>query len=187
MTHILVILADGCEELEAVTVIDLLRRASLNVVVASLSEDKHVIGSRGTHLIADSTLGACINHIFDMVVLPGGQPGTTHLQQDERVSSLIKASDARGDFVAAICAAPSVLAQAGLLANREATYYPGTLSQEAWPHIKHSQAAVVIDGNIITSRGPGTAIDFALTLIEVVTDHDTKIQVEAGLVREQIS
>ena len=116
-----------------------------------------------------------------MVVLPGGLPGTNYLKADNRVLSLVQQMYAQGKLVAAICAAPSVLAIAGLLDGKRATCYPGFL--DAFPQVQLQNEAVVEDGNIITSRGPGTALDFALTLVERLTDKAKRTEVEAGLQR----
>jgi len=117
---------------------------------------------------------------FDMIVLPGGQPGSNHLKADARVLELVKTTAQQGRYVAAICAAPMVLATAGLLDGKQATCYPGSLNGFASIHLK--SAAVVEDGNLITSRGPGTAMDFALTLVERLAGPAKRQEVEAGLV-----
>ncbi len=182
MARVLVPLAPGCEELEAVTVIDLLRRAQIEVVSAGLASGP-VKGSRGTVLLPDSTLDAALQQDYDMIVLPGGQPGATNLEQDARILAVLKKMAAAGKFTAAICAAPKVLAVAGLLDGKHATSYPGALDAQQFPTIHLDTRAVVRDGRVITSRGPGTAMDFALALIEVLTDHATRNQVESGLVR----
>lgn len=182
MPTVLIPLAEGCEELEAVTLIDLLRRAGITVVSASLGA-QIVPASRGVHLLADTTLNDVIYDDFDMVVLPGGLPGTTNLNNDSHVHAVLKRLYQSNMAVAAICAAPLVLAHCGLLEGKKATCYPGVLTQEEWPNITLSDDPVVIDGRILTSRGPGTAMDFALAIIEYLTNTDTRNQVEAGLVR----
>ena len=180
MATILVPLAQGCEELEAVTIIDLLRRAGLTVVVAGL-EAGTVTASRGVMLLPETTLAEVLDRDFDMVVLPGGLGGAQRLEADQRIAALLRRMAEQGRYVAAICAAPRVLAGAGLLDHREATAYPGILDgQEA---IKTSSAAVVRDGTFITSRGPGTAMDFALILIEILCGRDQRDTVEAALQR----
>jgi protein deglycase len=190
MARVLVPLASGCEELEAVTVIDLLRRAQIEVVSAGLDSGP-IQGSRGTVLLADTTLDAVLDeslplHNYDMIVLPGGQPGATNLENDARILALLKKMAAAGKFTAAICAAPKVLAVAGLLDGKRATSYPGALDPQQFPTIRLETQAVVRDGQVFTSRGPGTAMDFALTLIEVLTDRATRDQVESGLLRPTI-
>ncbi len=179
MARVLVVLAQGSEELEAVTVIDLLRRARIEVVVAGLTPGP-LAGSRGTVLVPDKTLDDALALDYDMVVLPGGQPGTTHLNQDPRVHRLLQQMAAAGKYTAAICAAPAVLARAGLLTGKRATCYPGALDHVAGVTLETQ--AVVHDGKVITSRGPGTAMDFALALIETLSGRAQRDQVEAALV-----
>lgn len=180
MATVLVPLAQGCEELEAVTIIDLLRRAGVTVVVAGLDAGP-VTASRGVVLLPEITLDEVLDRDFDLVVLPGGLGGAQRLEADQRIAVLLRRMAEQGRYVAAICAAPRVLASAGLLDNREATAYPGILDGQAG--IRLSSAAVVRDGTFITSRGPGTALDFALTLIEILCDRDTRDTVEAALQR----
>jgi 4-methyl-5(b-hydroxyethyl)-thiazole monophosphate biosynthesis len=183
MPNVLIPLAEGCEELEAVTLIDLLRRAGVTVVTASLAEHRQLIASRGTCIVADTTLSAVIDDSFDMIILPGGQPGTDLLNTDVRLHSKLKSQVSENKFVAAICAAPLVLATAGLLDGRRVTAFPNVLKENEWPEITLLNDSVVVDNNVITSKGPGTAMDFALTLIELLTDTATRHQVESGLVR----
>ncbi len=182
MASVLVPLAQGCEELEAVTIIDLLVRAGAEVVSAGL-EAGPVHCSRGVTLLPDSTLDEALQRDFDMVALPGGLPGADHLDADPRIHSLLKAMAANGKYTAAICAAPKVLASSGLLAGRRATAYPGVLERLDLPDTTLSAEAVVIDGPVITSRGPGTAMDFALALIEILLGHDKRNEVESALQR----
>lgn len=182
MVRVLVPLAQGCEELEAVTIIDLLRRAGIEVVVAGLVPGI-VKASRGTQLVPDTTLDSALHEEYDMVVLPGGMPGAQHLKDDARVIALIQKMAAAGRYIAAICAAPTVLAQAGLLSEKTATGYPGFLEKMNLADVRLSTEAVVRDGLVITSRGPGTAMDFALSLVEILTGLETRCRVEASLVR----
>jgi 4-methyl-5(b-hydroxyethyl)-thiazole monophosphate biosynthesis len=180
MARVLIPLAQGCEELEAVTVIDLLRRAGVEVVTAGL-DDRPIRASRGTTLLADTTLDSVMDDDFDMLVLPGGLPGADHLDQDPRVHELLQRMSAGGRYTAAICAAPKVLANAGLLDGKQATSFPGVLDD--FPRVDAIAAPVVTDGRVITSRGPGTAMDFALDLIEKLAGRNTRDQVEEKLVR----
>lgn len=182
MARVLVPLAQGCEELEAVTIIDLLRRGSIEVITAGL-ETGLIKASRGTQLMPDTTLDAALAEDYDMVVLPGGMPGAQHLKDDARVIGLIQKMAAAGRYTAAICAAPTVLAAAGVLSGKTVTGYPGFLEKMQLSDVTLSTAAVVRDGQVITSRGPGTAMDFALSLVEILAGTDTRRQVEAGLVR----
>ena len=180
MATVLVPLAHGCEELEAVTIIDLLRRANITVVVAGLEEGP-VTASRGVVLLPEVALDTVLDRDFDLVVLPGGLGGAQRLEADQRIAALLRRQAEQGRYVAAICAAPRVLASAGLLKNREATAYPGILDGQA--DIRPSSAAVVRDGTFITSRGPGTAMDFALALVEAIGGAGARQQVEKGLLR----
>ncbi|MEK7991368.1 MAG: DJ-1 family glyoxalase III [Thiotrichaceae bacterium] len=183
MPSVLVPLAQGCEELEAVTIIDLLRRAEINVVTAGLDQQP-VKASRGVTLVPDTTLDVALQQDFDMIVLPGGLPGADHLNDDARIHQLLKDMAQQGKYTAAICAAPKVLGDAGLLADKKATHYPGALDATKLPSTQFLlEQAVVCDGKVVTSRGPGTAMDFALELILLLTDKATRDQVEQGLVR----
>lgn len=180
MPKVLVPLAQGCEEIEAVTVIDILRRAKIEVVSAAL-DAQPVRASRGVMLLADTTLESVLLQEFDMIVLPGGQPGSNNLKADARIIALLQNMAAQGKYVAAICAAPSVLATAGLLDGKQATCFPGAL--DSFAQVQQQHAAVVTDGKFITSRGPGTAIDFALTLVELLSGKAKREEVTAGLQR----
>ena len=186
MIRVLIPLAEGCEELEAVTLIDLLRRADVEVVTAGLAEGT-VTASRGTRLVPDTTLDKVIHETFDMVALPGGLPGADHLGADSRIRQLLKNQVDQGRTVAAICAAPKVLASEHLLDGRKATCYPGCINPSDFGETTFTGAAVEIDGPVITSRGPGTAMDFALTLIETLKGPETRKEVETALLRPEIS
>lgn len=180
MKRVLVPLAEGFEELEAVTIIDILRRAGVEVVVASLGESP-VTGAHGIRLAADTPLAALVEQDFDMIALPGGMPGAEHLRKDARVADLARRLHAKGRPVAAICAAPMVLAAAGLLDGRRATSYPGFLKDALKTTVTNE--AVVVDGRVITSRGPGTALDFALQLVETLEGASMRHAIESRLER----
>ena len=179
---VLVVLAQGCEELEAVTCVDLLRRANVKVITAGLDRNP-VVASRKTTLIPDTTLDEALKRSFDMIVLPGGLPGADNLAGDPRVIGLLKKMATDGKFTCAICAAPTVLARAGLLSGKRATGFPGTLDKMNLPNVTCTGEAVVRDGMVITSRGPGTAMDFALVLIETLVGRETRNLVEERLCR----
>jgi len=180
--RVLVPLAPGFEELEAVTVIDLLRRARIQVDVAGLRPGT-VTGSRDTVIQPDIGLDDALARDYDMIVLPGGLPGATHLDEDPRIHKLLERMAASGKYTAAICAAPKVLAHAGLLRGKRATGFPGVLEAIADSGARLEDSAVVRDGTLITSRGPGTAMDFALELVAVLADTNTRNEVENSLKR----
>jgi 4-methyl-5(b-hydroxyethyl)-thiazole monophosphate biosynthesis len=182
MASALIPLAQGCEELEAVTVVDLLRRAGIEVITAGL-DDQPVHASRGVVLVPDTTLDEALQRSYDIVVLPGGLPGADHLQDDARIINLLREMAGNGKYTAAICAAPRVLAHAGLLDGKRATSFPGALDDASVPGLDYLEQPVVTDGRLITSRGPGTAIDFALELIERLSGKQKRDEVEAGLQR----
>jgi 4-methyl-5(b-hydroxyethyl)-thiazole monophosphate biosynthesis len=182
MASVLVPLAQGCEELEAVTIIDLLRRAGIEVVTAGL-DAQPVRASRGVMLVPDTDLDSALKRDYDMVILPGGSAGAEHLDHDPRIRALLRKMADSGRFTAAICAAPAVLARAGLLDGKRATGYPGHLEKLKLNTVALSEAPVVVDGKVITSRGPGTAMDFALTLIELLAGRHKRLEVEQALMR----
>lgn len=182
MARVLVPLAQGCEELEAITIIDLLRRAKIEVVSAGLTVDT-VTCSRGVVIVPDVALENILDQHFDMIVLPGGLPGADYLEDDIRIRQLLHNIQQQGGYVAAICAAPKVLASAGLLADKRATSYPGVVDKMDLPGTQYVDKAVVSDGKVITSRGPGTAMDFALELIEKLRGKEQRERVEIALVR----
>lgn len=182
MPRVLVPLAEGFEELEAITITDLLIRAQVDVVTAGLQPGP-VKASRGTTVIPTTDLDQAMSQSFDMIVLPGGLPGADHLRDDGRIQSLVKTMADSGKTVAAICAAPKALASAGVLDGRTATCFPGSIDRQDYPDITLVDDDVVSDNNIVTSRGPGTAMDFTLNLIERLLGKTARDQVEAGLQR----
>jgi 4-methyl-5(b-hydroxyethyl)-thiazole monophosphate biosynthesis len=182
MKRVVVPLAEGFEELEAVTIIDILRRAGVDVVVASVAGSP-VTGSHGIRLAADTPLAALAEQDFDMIALPGGMPGADHLKKDPLVAALVRRLHDAGRPVAAICAAPMVLAAAGVLDGRRATSYPGFLKDADKATVVGD--AVVVDGGVITSRGPGTALDFALALVEALLGPAARQDIEGRLEREK--
>lgn len=164
MPKVLVLLAEGFEEIEAITPIDVLRRAGAEVIVASLSDRPQATGRSGLTLQADTALAALPPGEVDCLLLPGG-PGVKHLRADARVRKLVLQQHAAGRWIAAICAAPTVLHDAGLLAGRHYTAHHSVAEELT---AIDATARVVQDGRIITSRGAGTALDFALSLVELL-------------------
>ena len=182
MARTLIPLAEGCEELEAVTIIDLLRRAGVEVITAGLKEGP-VKASRGVVLHPDTTINEVLEQSFDMIVLPGGLAGADNLQRDPRIRQLLLRLNKEGKYTAAICAAPKVLASVGLLNGRKATSYPGALDGMDLPQVELTAMPVIRDEKVITSRGPGTAMDFALELIDILAGKAKRDEVERQLVR----
>lgn len=168
MANALLLLAEGFEEIEAVTVIDVLRRAGVVVTVAALTSSP-VHGSHDIAVVADTTLEEVDAANFDALVLPGGMPGAQHLREDARVLGLVREFVAASKLTAAICAGPTVLEAAGVLRGRRATSYPGY----ALPSAEYREEAVVEDGVVVTSRGPATALEFALALVVRLVDAST--------------
>jgi 4-methyl-5(b-hydroxyethyl)-thiazole monophosphate biosynthesis len=164
----LVPIAEGSEELEAVTIIDVLRRAGVEVTVASANDGKklQINGSNGTNIVADKMLSSCAENTYDLIAVPGGIPGSEHLAEHPVLDSLLRKQAEQGKLIGAICAAPAVvLASKGLLLDKTATCYP-SYQQSLEAKEVDGEARVVVDANYITSQGPGTALDFALELVE---------------------
>ena len=175
--HVLVPLAEGFEEIEAVGVIDILRRADIVVVTAGLKEGL-VEGSHKIKVLPDTTLDRINQMDFDGLVLPGGAPGFVNLGNDQRILDMARHMDGAGKCVAAICAAPSVLIKAGVLQGRRATVSPSGKAQvEACADFREDR--VVVDRNLVTSRAPGTALEFALKLVEQLAGREKMEQVKA--------
>ncbi|MCB1172219.1 MAG: DJ-1/PfpI family protein [Leptospiraceae bacterium] len=173
MPKVLTILAEGFEEIEAVTIIDVLRRAGVDVVAAGMDSIR-VTGSHAIQLQTDCTLADAIQEqdSFDMLVLPGGLPGAHNLRDNAAVIELVQYFHRCAKITAAICAAPVVLAKAGVLEGRQATSYPGHLEGLKDPAIRILPAAVVTDDTVVTSRGPATAIAFSLELVALLEGQD---------------
>jgi len=174
MARVCVLLADGFEEIEAVTIVDVLRRAEVEVVTLGVA-GREVTGSHGISLVADRPLADGMDAAWDMVVLPGGLPGATTLRDDPGVQALVRRQHENGGRLAAICAAPIALGKAGVLEGRAATSYPGFEGELTGADCRADR--VVRDGTVITSRGPGTALEFSLELVRELRD----AQVAEGL------
>ncbi len=175
MPSCLTILAEAFEELEAVAPVDLLRRADVSVTLASLAPAPLVTGRSQLTLRPDTYLEVIMAQEFDLLLLPGG-PGVRHLRADSRIAELVRRQHARNGFVAAICAAPTVLADAGVLSGRRFTAHPSVAKD--LPTLLANEE-VVRDGNIITSRGAGTAIAFGLALVSVLCGQPTAQRIAA--------
>lgn len=162
MPKVAVVLADGFEEVEAVAVIDVLRRAGIDTVVAGL-HDGHITSARSVRIIPDTVIDTVKADDFDMIVLPGGQPGSDNLNADARVIALIRSFSQKRKLIGAICAAPIVLGSAGVLAGKRATAFPSY--RDKLGGAIYEEKAVVEDGNVLTSRGAGTALAFGLAIV----------------------
>ncbi len=176
---VLVPIANDTEELEAVAIIDTLRRAGAEVTVASVGLDGlQITASRGVKLVADKQLEECRAQTYDLIALPGGMPGAEHLRDSELLTRMLKEQAQSGRWYAAICAAPVVVLQPhGLLTGKKATCHPGRAKDLQDPGTANSR--VVVDGNCITSQGPGTAVEFAVKLVEQLYGKE-KAQAVAG-------
>lgn len=170
MYNTAIILADGFEEVEALTVVDLLRRAQIGCDTIALADAGQVTGSHGITVTVDGCFSATELDRYDGVILPGGSPGTNNLAADARVITLLQRFYAAGKLTAAICAAPTVLAKAGLLDEKDAVCYPGM--EEQLTGARLASGPVAIAGTVFTSRGVGTAIPFALALVEYFSGED---------------
>ncbi len=162
---VVVPLAEGFEEIEFSTIVDILRRAGIAVTVAGLKEEG-INGAHGIRVTPDTLIDKVSADDFDAIVLPGGTPGYVNLGKSEKVLTLVRGMHEKNKYVTAICAAPSVLAKAGVIQGKRATIFPGM--EGTLTGAQHSKERVVVVGRIITSQGPGTAIEFAIKLVEVL-------------------
>jgi len=177
--NVLVPVADGSEELEVICIVDVLRRAGANTILASVGK-LEVIASKGIKLIADRLVGSCLDDEYDLIALPGGMPGSEHLRDSADLIRLLKRQRTERRLYAAICAAPAVvLYPHGLLEGRRATCHPNFAHLVS--NVELLDTAVVVDDNCITSRGAGTAVEFSLTLLEQLYDRDKARQVAKGM------
>lgn len=180
MKKVNVYLANGFEEIEAITVIDVLRRAGLDVKTIAVIADRTVIGAHEIPVVADEIFSNAENSAADMLVLPGGMPGTTNLEAHKGLTEVIKGFKKDNKYIAAICAAPSIIGKLGLLEGGCATCYPGFEGYLLGAETKDDK--VVQHDKIITSRGPGTAIHFALKLVELLVDRETAEELRSGMI-----
>ena len=180
---IIVMLAEGFEEVEALTTVDLLRRAQLPVYTVSVTGRRQVDGAHGVAVIADKVFEDIVFSEVRMIILPGGMPGTTNLLNYDPLTAVLKQFAAEDRPLGAICAAPMVLAAHGILSGKKATIYEGM--EEHLKDAVPTEGTVVRDGNILTSKGPGTAMDFALALIAFLADEMKAEEVKAGLLYQK--
>jgi len=180
---VLVPIADGSEEIEAVCIIDVLRRAGAEVTVASVEKDLQITASRGVRIVADARIDDCANEGFDLIVLPGGMPGAERLRDSKALAALLRSQKDDEKPYAAICAAPAVALQPhGLLEGRKATTHPGFVEQ--LKDASHAENRIVVDGSVVTSRAPGTAIEFALALVVLLFGEEKAEEVAGPMLVE---
>lgn len=164
-----VLLADGFEEIEAITIVDILRRAQIDTTTIFTGTNP-VKGSHNIEVIADRFIGDVEPSEFTFIAIPGGMPGSKNLKEDDRVISLIKNIYSSGGYISAICAAPIVLGKAGILKGKKSTCYPGF---EGELHgAEYISEPVIADGRVITGKGAGCAIPFSLKLVEIISGKD---------------
>jgi 4-methyl-5(b-hydroxyethyl)-thiazole monophosphate biosynthesis len=175
--RILVLLADGFEEIEAITVVDVLRRASIEVDTVGIT-GAWVTGSHGIKVMADKKISEVDIEKYDGIVLPGGSKGVENLARSSKVKEFLEKMNEKGKLIAAICAAPSVLAKFHILDNKRATIYPGMERELPYPRDER----VVVDENVITSQGPGTAIEFSLAIVEKLLGREKAWELKDQLV-----
>lgn len=182
MARVLLPLAKGFEEVEAVTAVDVLRRGGVEVVTASLSDSLDVAGAHGVSVRADATLSSVADGDFDAIVLPGGGEGTENLKNSDVLFRRLRRQADEGKLLCAICAAPTVLVEAGVLEDGvHVTCYPSCQTELDRPW---SPAPVVADGNVITGQAPGSSLLFALVVLQSLTDEKTAKKVARGLVTD---
>lgn len=177
-----VFLAEGFEEIEAVTPIDILRRGGVPVRTCSITSSLVVTGAHGIPFTADTTL-ASLNGPEEVILLPGGMPGTVHLKECEALKERIRSHYAAGGYLAAICAAPTVFGEMGLLRDKTATCYPGM--EEGLFSKEVSRSKSVLSENVLTSRGAGTAADFAFALLSLLKGEETAVQLKRAMCFEE--
>lgn len=166
-------LADGFEEIEALAPVDILRRGGKDVVTVSITDKRKVTGARGICVVADKLLSDIDESAGEMFVLPGGLPGADNLEACKPLCDMVTKANEQGKYVCAICAAPKILGKLGILKGKKATCYPGY--EDALIGATPTGAGVTVDGNVVTANGMGSSIDFALTLLSLVSGDAKKI------------
>jgi protein deglycase len=179
MNKVCVFLADGFEEIEGLTVVDLLRRVELEIHMVSIMKSKKVTGSHNITVMCDKLFEEVDYEEYDMIVLPGGMPGALKLSEHEGVVSQIRQFHKEGKMIAAICAAPSILGDSGILKGRKAVCYPGFEGRLTGAIVTNEK--VEVDENIITSRGMGTANDFGLAIIEKLINQEVALKIKNSI------
>lgn len=180
MKTVFIFLANGFEEAEALVTVDVLRRADFKVQTVSITRSKQVAGAHGVVVEADALIDDVDFSAADCLVLPGGMPGTSNLDQSEKIKTLLTHHYQKGGLLAAICAAPLVLGRLGMLKGKEAVCYPGFEKYLEGATIAKGKFAV--SGNILTGKGPGCVFDFSLKLVELLSNKELAEQVADGLI-----
>ena len=182
----LVLLSEGAEEMETVIAVDVLRRGQIETTLASVSEDDCMVikCSRDVKIQADATLKEAISKgPYDVIVLPGGLKGAQNLASSNAVKELLIEQNARGSLIAAVCAAPTALKAHEIGKGKSITSYPA-FKNDLDGYYKYSDERVVVDGNLVTSQGPGTCFDFALKIVELLSDKETADKIQGGLLHK---
>lgn len=174
----LILLAPGYEELEAVAIIDILRRASIEILIVGTVNDA-IPSARGVKIIPDTDLESIKDQLFDMIILPGGIEGTENISNDQRAVSMLKRHIDQGKMVGAICAAPTIFDRHGISEGKTITCHP--VCRSSVKHSVISDKRVIKDGQIITSQGPGTAIEFALEIVRHIAGEEKMLEVNKGV------
>ncbi|KAL0348352.1 UNVERIFIED_CONTAM: protein DJ-1C [Sesamum angustifolium] len=179
--QVLIPVANGSEEIEVVTIVDILRRAKANVTVASVEKSLQILASSGTKIIADKTISDAVDSVYDLIVLPGGALGSERLHKSKILKTLLKEQQSAGRMFGAICSSPAILHKQGLLKDKQATAHPSVINKL---NSAVNTARVVIDGKLITGKGLATATDFALAIVSKLFGHARARSVAEGLVFE---
>lgn len=177
-------LADGFEEIEAVSVVDVLRRADIDVKTVSIMGRKNVVGAHDIEVVADFLFASVDYSTVDMIILPGGGPGTKRLGEHDGLKEQLLLAAENDKWIAAICAAPTILGKLGILNGKEAMCYPGRESDLRGARVNTTDS-VVIDGKIITSRGPGTSLDFALAIVRMLKGAEQEGNLRKSMIIQQ--
>jgi len=178
MPQAMLVLADGFEEMEAISIIDILRRARFKVFVTGL-DSVEVTSCRGVNIVADSVLSDELDHEFDIIILPGGEPGSTHLQNSELLGQVLRKQHEQKKWIGAICSAPRILASLGLLDGVKATSFP--LARPMMTGCIYDDKPVVIDQHFITGAGPGPAMKFALAIVEKLVGREAASDIKKAM------
>lgn len=185
MKKAVMLFAEGFETVEALMVVDILRRGGVEVTMASITEEESVTSSHRVTVEMDATMGELDLEEYDAVILPGGMPGTIHLGESEAVKKTVLAMNEAGKIVAAICAAPGVLGKHGLLRGKNACSYPEHECNLIGANV--SREPVVVDGNIVTSRGLGTAMEFGLQLLKMLAGQEKEEKIKEAIIYQKLA